>query len=85
MFLSVETYKEQYKYFSTLWNGVSEMYRKGMTLEEAKKKFSVEKDFPYFKDRITKVQDIDINEYNIEAIWERIPKYLKFSSLENTS
>jgi glyoxylase-like metal-dependent hydrolase (beta-lactamase superfamily II) len=75
MFLSVETYKEQYKYLSTLWNGLSEMYRKGMTLEEAKKKFSVENDFPYFKDRIIKIRDIDINEYNIEAIWERIPKY----------
>ncbi len=72
MFLSVETYKEQYKYLSTLWNGVSEMFRKGMTLEDAKKKFSIEKDFPYFKDRITKMRDTDINEYNIEAIWERI-------------
>jgi cyclase len=74
MFLSVETYKEQYRYLSTLWNGVLEMYRKGMTLEEAKKKYSVEKDFPYFKDRITKRRDIDITEYNIEAIWEKISK-----------
>jgi glyoxylase-like metal-dependent hydrolase (beta-lactamase superfamily II) len=72
MFLSVETYKEQYKYLSTLWNGVSEMYRKGMTLEDAKKRYTVEKDFPYFKDRITKVRDIDITHYNIEAIWEKI-------------
>jgi glyoxylase-like metal-dependent hydrolase (beta-lactamase superfamily II) len=74
MFLSVDTYKEQYKYLSTLWNGVSEMYQKGMTLEEAKKKYSVEKDFPFFKDRITKVRDIDITEYNIEAIWEKLSK-----------
>jgi hypothetical protein len=74
MFLSVETYREQYKYLSTLWNGVSEMFEKGMTLEEAKKNFTIEKDFPYFKDRITKVRDIDITEYNIEAIWEKIAK-----------
>jgi hypothetical protein len=36
MFLSVETFKEQYKYLSTLWNGLSEMFRQGMTLEDAK-------------------------------------------------
>jgi glyoxylase-like metal-dependent hydrolase (beta-lactamase superfamily II) len=72
MFISVETYKEQYKYLSNLWNGVSEMFKKGMTLEDAKKNFTIEKDFPYFKDRITKVRDIDITEYNIEAIWEKI-------------
>jgi cyclase len=72
MFLSVETYKEQYRYLSTLWKGLSEMFRKGMTLEDAKKKYTIEKDFPYFKDKITKRRDIDINEYNIEAIWERI-------------
>jgi cyclase len=74
MFLSVDTFKEQYKYLSTLWKGVSDMFQKGMTLEEAKKKFTVEKDFPYFKDRITKMRDTDITEYNIEAIWERISK-----------
>jgi glyoxylase-like metal-dependent hydrolase (beta-lactamase superfamily II) len=72
MFLSVETFKEQYRYLSTLWNGVSEIFRQGMTLEDAKKKFTIEKDFPYFKDKITKVRDIDINEYNIETIWERL-------------
>ena len=74
MFLSVETFKEQYKYLSALWEGVSEMFRQGMTLEDAKKKYSIEKDFPYFKDKITKVRDIDINEYNIEAIWEKRTK-----------
>lgn len=74
MFLSVETFKEQYKYLSTLWDGVSEMFRMGVTLEEAKKKYTTEKDFPYFKDRITKMRDTDITEYNVEAIWERIAK-----------
>lgn len=72
MFLSVETFKEQYRYLNTLWQGLSEMFRQGMTLEDAKKKYIIEKDFPYFKDKITKMRDIDINEHNIEAIWERI-------------
>ena len=72
MFLSVETYKQQYRYLSTLWEGVSEMYRQGMTLVDAKKKYTIEKDFPYFKDRITKRRDIDITQYNIESIWEKL-------------
>ncbi len=72
MFLSVETFSQQYRYLSTLWQEVSEMHRQGLSLEEAKKKYSIEEDFPYFKDRITKRRDIDIHEHNIEAIWERI-------------
>lgn len=48
------------------------MFRQGLTLEDAKKKYTVEEDFPYFKDKITKMRDVDINEHNIEAIWERI-------------
>jgi cyclase len=74
MFLSPETFTEQYKYLNTLWQGLSEMLRQGMTLEDAKMKYAIENDFPYFKDKITKMRDIDINEYNIEAIWERIAK-----------
>ena len=74
MFLSVETFKEQYKYLSTLWDGVQEMFYQGLTLEEVQEEFSIEKDFPYFKDRITRMRDIDFTEYNIEAIWERISK-----------
>ncbi len=74
MFLSVETFKEQYKYLSTLWDGVQEMFYQGLTLEEAQEEFSIEKDFPYFEDRITRMRDIDFTEYNIEAIWERISK-----------
>jgi glyoxylase-like metal-dependent hydrolase (beta-lactamase superfamily II) len=72
MFLSAETFKEQYKYFRTLWDGLTELYQQGLTIEDAKEKYTIENDFPYFKDRITKVRDIDINENNIEAIWERI-------------
>jgi len=74
MFLSVETFKEQYNYLSTVWNGLSEMFRRGLTLEDAKKRYTIEKDFPYFKDKIIKIRDIDINEYNIEAIWDRLAK-----------
>jgi glyoxylase-like metal-dependent hydrolase (beta-lactamase superfamily II) len=72
MFLSVETFKEQYRYLNTLWQGLSEMFRQGLTLEDAKKKYTIEKDFPYFKEKIIEMRDIDINEHNIEAIWERI-------------
>jgi hypothetical protein len=43
-------------------------------LEDAKKRYTIEKDFSYFGDRITKMRDIDIHEYNVEAIWERIAK-----------
>jgi len=72
MFLSIETFKEQYRYLNTLWQGLSKMFRRGLTLEDAKKKYTIEKDFPYFKEKIIKMRDIDINEHNIEAIWERI-------------
>ncbi len=72
MFLSVETFKEQYRYLNTLWQGLSEMYRQGMTLEAAKEKYTIKKDFSYFMDKITKMGDIDINEHNIEALWEKI-------------
>jgi glyoxylase-like metal-dependent hydrolase (beta-lactamase superfamily II) len=74
MFLSVETFKEQYRYFRTLWNGLQEMYHQGLTIEDAKKKYSIEEDFPYFKDRIVKTRRGDIHENNIEAIWARIVK-----------
>lgn len=74
MHLSVETFKEQYRYLNTLWNDLTEMHRQGLTIEDAKKKYTIEKDFPYFKDRIVKTSKGDIHEYNIEAIWERISK-----------
>jgi glyoxylase-like metal-dependent hydrolase (beta-lactamase superfamily II) len=74
MNLSVETFKEQYKYLNTLWQGLSEMYRQGVKIEDAKKKFTIEEDFPYFKNRIVQTSRGNIHEYNIEAIWERISK-----------
>jgi glyoxylase-like metal-dependent hydrolase (beta-lactamase superfamily II) len=74
MFLSVETFKEQYKYLNTLWQGLSEMYQQGLTIEDAKKKYTIEEDFPYFKDRIVQTRRGNIHENNIEAIWDQITK-----------
>jgi glyoxylase-like metal-dependent hydrolase (beta-lactamase superfamily II) len=72
MDLSVETFKEQYKYLKTLWEGLGEMRRQGATLEEAKQKYTIERDFPHFKDRILEIQGTKIHDYNVEAIWERL-------------
>jgi len=72
MKLSVETFKQQYRYFKTLWDGLRELRAKSATLEEAKSKFAIERDFPYFKDRRLKIRDVDIHQNNVEAIWERI-------------
>jgi len=44
----------------------------GATLEDAKKKYTIERDFPYFKDRLLKIRDVNIHENNVEAIWARI-------------
>jgi len=74
MHLSVETFKEQYRYLHTLWQDLSEMHRQGLKIEDAKKKYTIEDDFPYFKDRIVQTRKGNIHEYNIEAIWERISK-----------
>jgi glyoxylase-like metal-dependent hydrolase (beta-lactamase superfamily II) len=72
MGLEVETFKQQYRYLKTLRDGLRELQARGGTLEEAKAKYTVERDFPYFKDRILKMRDIDIHQNNVEAIWQRI-------------
>lgn len=72
MRLGVETFKQQYRYLKTLWGGLRQLRAAGATLEEAKAKYTVERDFPYFKDRILKMRDVDIHQNNVEAIWERI-------------
>jgi glyoxylase-like metal-dependent hydrolase (beta-lactamase superfamily II) len=74
MFLSVETFKEQYRYLRTLWDGLQEMYQQGLTIEDAKTKYTIEEDFPYFKDRIVQTRRGNIHENNIEAIWTQITK-----------
>jgi len=47
MRLSVEAFKEQYRYLKTLWDGLGQLRRQGATLEEAKQKFTIERDFPF--------------------------------------
>lgn len=72
MKLGVETYKEQYRYLKTLWDGLRELRARGATFEDAKQKYTIEKDFPYFKDRLLKMRDVNLHENNVEAIWARI-------------
>jgi glyoxylase-like metal-dependent hydrolase (beta-lactamase superfamily II) len=74
MGLSAETFKQQYRYLKTLWQGLQTMRRQGLSMEKAKKTFTIEKDFPYFKERILRIRGKNIHQYNIEAIWERINK-----------
>ena len=72
MKLSVETFKEQYRYLKTLWDGLRELQKAGATLDEAKQKYTIERDFAYFKDRRLKVRDVDIHQNNVEAIWTKL-------------
>jgi glyoxylase-like metal-dependent hydrolase (beta-lactamase superfamily II) len=72
MNLAVETFREQYRYLKTIWDGLRELRKRGETLETAKKRYTIEKDFPYFKDRILIMRGTNIHEYNVEAIWERL-------------
>jgi glyoxylase-like metal-dependent hydrolase (beta-lactamase superfamily II) len=72
MRLGVETFKQQYRYLKTLWDGLRELRAQGGTIEAAKAKYTIDRDFPYFKDRMLKMRDVDIHQYNVEAIWERI-------------
>lgn len=74
MHLSVSTFKEQYRYLNTLWQGLEQMRQQGLTLTDAIQKYTIENDFPYFKDKIIKTRWGSIHENNIEAIWERITK-----------
>jgi len=37
MKLGVETFKQQYRYLKTLWDGLGKMQHEGATLEDAKK------------------------------------------------
>ncbi len=72
MTLSVEAFKQQYAYFKTLWDGLRDMRRRGLTVEDAKKAYSIEKDFPFFKDKRLQAGGVNIHANNIEAIWERM-------------
>jgi len=62
---------DRVKFGFSIW---LEMHRQGLKIEDAKKKYTIENDFPYFKNRIVQTKKGNIHEYNIEAIWERISK-----------
>ena len=49
-----------------------ELRRQGATIEDAKKRYTIEKDFPYFTERRLLAGKISIHENNIEAIWEKL-------------
>ena len=72
MHLSVQTFKEQYNYLHSLWQGLEGLHQQGLTLADAMQKYTIDKDFPYFKDKILKTRRGSIHENNVEAIWERI-------------
>jgi glyoxylase-like metal-dependent hydrolase (beta-lactamase superfamily II) len=72
MTLSAESFKEQYNYLKTLWDGLREMRGRGLTIEDAKRAYNIERDFPYFRGRRLEVRGTSIHENNVEAIWERI-------------
>jgi len=74
MKLGVETFKQQYRYLKTLWDGLRELRSHGATLADAKQKYTIERDFPYFKDRRLAIRDMSIHDNNVEAIWERTVK-----------
>ena len=72
MTLGVETFKEQYRYLRALWDGLREMQRQGATLDAARQRYTIDRDFPYFKARLLKLRGVSIHDSNVEAIWERI-------------
>lgn len=72
MHISVESFKEQYRYFKAIWEGLRDLHNKGGTLDDAKYAFSIEKDFPYFKDRMLEIRGKNLHNNNVEVIWERI-------------
>jgi len=74
MYLSVESFKQQYNYLRTLWDELTELKRQNISLEEAKKKFPFKERFPYFWDPRYAERKTLIHLNNLEVIWERISK-----------
>lgn len=72
MDLSVATFREQYRYLKTLWDRLSELHRRGASMEDARKEFTIERDFPYFKDRMLAIRGTNIHDNNVEAIWDKL-------------
>ena len=68
--ISVEAFKQQYRYLKTILETLSDMQLEGKTLADARNAFSIAEDFPYFQDKILKVQGIDLHDNNIESLWK---------------
>lgn len=67
---SPESFREQYRYLRAVLDGLTDMQRQGKTIEEAGRAWTIEEDFPFFKDKRTKIRDIDLHRNNIEVLWE---------------
>ena len=72
MYLTLESYRQQYNYLNSLWKGLLEMQQKGLTLEDAKQEYTMIDDFPYFQNERmqSRVDAMHVN--NIEVLWELI-------------
>jgi glyoxylase-like metal-dependent hydrolase (beta-lactamase superfamily II) len=80
---STEAFIAQYKYLKKIWDELAVLKSQGKTIEDAKVAFSIEKDFPYFKDKRTKVRDIDLHLNNIEVLWEWLSKKRDQANLDS--
>lgn len=54
------------------WAGDDMQLIRTVALSTARGVVVIARDFPYFKDRMLKMRDMDIHQNNVEAIWERI-------------
>jgi len=74
MYLTLESFKQQYNYLYSLWKGLSETQQKGLTREDAKQEFTLQDDFPYFLDERTQSRRDALHVNNIEVLWDLIAK-----------
>lgn len=74
MYLSVESFKHQYSYLHTLWQGLTELKRQDKSLDDAKKKYPFKEKFSYFWNPRYAERTTKIHENNLDVIWERISK-----------
>jgi glyoxylase-like metal-dependent hydrolase (beta-lactamase superfamily II) len=70
MVLSVETFQKQYAYLQAIWQGLREMQEDGLSLEDARARYSVKEDFPYFYDERSTARRDAIHINNIEVFWD---------------
>ncbi|MFA9454918.1 MAG: hypothetical protein ACERK6_13500, partial [Candidatus Aminicenantaceae bacterium] len=70
MYLTVETFQQQFAYLQALWLGLKEMQEGGRTLDEARTRYSIKEDFPYFYDERTAARRDALHKNNIEVFWD---------------